>query len=107
MRPAALLTHLKQHHYGCGRAVSSGVLEAAFCVTGREIRTAVNTLRSMGEPVCSDENGYYCAANEQELQHSIRQLDSRIRKIAKAKNGLNTALVTHFLTETEGRTYGG
>ena len=107
MRPASLLAFLKQQHFGCGRAVSSGMLETAFCVTGREIRTAVNTLRSMGEPVCSDENGYYYAANEQELRHSIRQLDSRITKMAKAKNGLNTALATHFLTETEGRTYGG
>lgn len=107
MRPATLLNYLKQYHYGCGKAVSSGVLEAAFCTTGREIRTAVNALRAMGEPVCSDENGYYYAASGCEVQRSIRQLDSRIRKIAKAKKGLNTALVTHFSTETEGRTYGG
>ena len=101
MRPAALLAYLKQQHCGCGRAVSSGVLEAAFCVTGREIRTAVNTLRSMGEPVCSDENGYYYAVSGHEVLRSIRQLDSRISKITKAKKGLNHALCNHFPTETE------
>ena len=107
MRPATLLNYLKQYHYGCGRAVSSGVLEAALCTTGREIRAAVNALRSQGEPVCSDENGYYYAASGCEVQHSIRQLDSRMTKMAKAKRGLNTALATHFSTETEGGTYGG
>lgn len=90
-----ILSYLKKYHNGAGRAASSGVLEVAFSATGREIRTAVNALRSDGEPICSDENGYYYAVTEQELRHSIRQLDSRIGQIERAKNGLEKALSTY------------
>lgn len=95
MQYRILLGCLKKYHNGADKAASSSVLEAAFAVTGREIRTAVNALRSDGEPVCSDENGYYYAANEQELQHSVRQLESRIAKMHRAKSGLEQAL-THY-----------
>lgn len=97
MQIKALLSYLEKYHYGAQKAVLSGELEAALCVSGREIRSAINVLRSAGEPVCSDENGYYYAASEQELKHSIRQLDSRIGKIERAKKGLEKALPNYSI----------
>lgn len=101
MQDKTLLSYLKKHHNGADKAASSGVLEAAFAVTGREIRTAVNALRTGGEPICSDETGYYYAATEQELRHSILQLESRIGQIERAKRGLEKALSTYSNKETE------
>lgn len=92
MKHKTLLNHLKKYHYGADKAASSGVLEVAFAITGREIRTAINALRCGGEPICSDENGYYYAVKEQELKQSIQQLDSRIGQIERAKKGLEKAL---------------
>ena len=83
-----MLNCLKRRHFGRANAVKSPVLEARFGISGRVLREAVNELRCNGHPVCSDENGYYYASSEAELLATIRQLNSRISKIAKAKNGL-------------------
>ena len=43
---------------------------------------------SKGEPICSDYYGYYYAANQLEINATIAQLNSRIRSIADARDGL-------------------
>jgi biotin operon repressor len=83
-----LLTCLKRRHTGQRNAAKSPVLEKRFGVTGKNIREMVNALRCDGFPVCSDENGYYYAANEKELRDSIIQLSNRINGIAAARDGL-------------------
>lgn len=83
-----LLIKLKRYHYGQKNAVSSKELEAAFFVSGKKIRDAVNALRQDGEPICSDAGGYYYAVDALELNHSIHQLGGRIINIAKAQRGL-------------------
>lgn len=88
MDAEALLLYLQRRCTGQRNAVSSHALEALFRVRGAALRKAVNSLRCEGQPVCSDENGYYYAATEAELTATIRQLSSRISKIAGAKNGL-------------------
>lgn len=84
----AFCEYLKKHHKGSDNAVSSKTLEAVFYVKGTEIRRWVNSLRCKGEPICSDFYGYYYAANQHEINATIAQLNSRIRKITKAKDGL-------------------
>lgn len=91
MDSTRLLIKLKRYHAGAINAVSSKELEAAFFVSGKKIRDAVNELRQDGEPICSDRNGYFYAITEMEVNRSIRQLSSRIRSIAKAQRGLMTA----------------
>lgn len=105
MNSTALMYYLKKYHYGCSKAVSSGELEAALCVSSREIRAAVNTLRTHGQPICSGETGYFYPANALEVSRCIRQLDGRIRNIQKAKSGMLDALSNHFVDEME-VTYG-
>ena len=88
MEKEALLQYLKKRHTGYMNAASSRSLEVVFHVGGKPIRKAVNELRCDGHPICSDDNGYYYAETGTELNATIRQLQSRIIKIAGAKNGL-------------------
>lgn len=87
-----LLAYLKINHTGGEKAVQSRELENKFQVSSRNIRNIVNELRCEGYPICSDENGYYYAENKEEILKSIYQLDSRMGKIAEAKNGLVNSL---------------
>ena len=86
------LRYLKRSHTGEGKAVQSKCLEMKFQMSGRKIRDIVNALRCEGHPICSDDGGYYYAANRNEILGSIRQLNSRIEKIAEAKDGLVRSL---------------
>ena len=88
MEKEELLHRLEKHHTGYRNAVSSRYLETVFQVRGACIRKTINELRCAGHPICSGEEGYYYAANSMELTATIRQLSSRITKIAGAKNGL-------------------
>ena len=87
-----LAEYLHRYHTGETNAVTSRELERAFQMRGAELRREVNALRGDGIPICSFENGYYYAATAEELQSTIRQLRSRIAKIAFAERGLSRAL---------------
>ncbi len=84
--------HLKEYHCGEQRVVPSRELEAAFQIRGPDLRRLINSLRGDGVPICSLACGYYYAATEEELRRTIRQLRSRIKKIAFAERGLTKAL---------------
>ena len=73
--------YLKTYHKGAQSVISSRELEAAFHIR-----------RGDGIPICSSDSGYYYAGTEEELQRTIRQLRSRIKKIAHAERGLTKAL---------------
>jgi biotin operon repressor len=83
-----ILCYIKRMHTGRDRAVPSPELERRFGLCGATLRKHINTLRCRGYPICSDESGYYYAATYVELSDTIRQLHSRIVKIAQARNGL-------------------
>lgn len=84
--------HLKEYHRGELRVVPSRELEAAFQICGPDLRRTINCLRGDGIPICSSDSGYYYADTEEELRRTIRQLRSRIKKIAHAERGLTKAL---------------
>ena len=84
----ALCEYLAKNFRGANNPVSSKTLETVFHVKGTEIRRLVNSLRCKGEPICSDLDGYYYAANQHEINATIAQLSSRIQKIAQARDGL-------------------
>lgn len=92
-----LCEYLKNNHAGRENVVSSKTLEAVLYIKNREIRRCVNILRCNGFPICSDENGYYYASMQQEIDDSIALLNNLITKISSAKNGLLTA---HCNTKT-------
>ena len=84
--------HLEKYHCGECRAVSSRELERVFDIRGPDLRRVINRLRGEGIPICRFDYGYYYAETEQELQRTIRQLRSRIKKITYAERGLTKAL---------------
>ena len=88
----ALAEYLALYHKGEANAVTSRELECSFQMRGSELRREINALRGDGIPVCSFEGGYYYAATAEELERTIRQLRSRIKKIAFAERGLSSAL---------------
>lgn len=88
--------HLEDYHCGEACAVSSRELERAFDIRGPDLRRIINRLRGEGHPICSFDYGYYYAETEEELQRTIRQLQSRIKKIAHAERGLIKALAQRF-----------
>ena len=88
----ALAEYLALYHKGEVNAVTSRELECSFQMRGSELRREINALRGDGIPICSFEGGYYYAATAEELERTIRQLRSRIKKIAFAERGLSSAL---------------
>lgn len=86
------LTYIKKYHQGREKAVSSAYLQKKFSISSRTVRKIVNQLRNDGNPICSDENGYYYAIDKDEVLNSVYQMNSRIKEIAKAKNGLVKSL---------------
>ena len=52
------------------------------------VRGAVNQLRSEGEPVCSNGDGYWYASTTLEIQNTIEELEARSRSMNNAIAGL-------------------
>ena len=94
----ALAMCLEQYHKGEANAVTSRELECTFQMRGPELRREINALRGGGIPICSFEGGYYYAATAEELERTIRQLRSRIKKIAYAERGLSGILPNYVDT---------
>lgn len=91
----SIAEYLKAYHCGDQAAVTSRELEGVFRIRGPDLRRAINRLRGDGVPICSFDSGYYYAKTEEELQRTIRQLRSRIKKIAHAERGLTKALAMY------------
>ena len=79
---------LEREHQGKDNAIVSRALEERLGCKGTMIREMVNELRSAGVPICSDRNGYYIAKSREELDRTIVQLKSRVKKIQSAIDGL-------------------
>lgn len=81
---------LESEHQGKDNAIVSRALEERLGCKGTMIREMVNELRSAGVPICSDRNGYYIAKSREELDRTIVQLKSRVKKIQFAIDGLES-----------------
>lgn len=92
MEGQQLAEHLRQYHLGEPHAATSKELETAFSVRGKELRDTVNRLRRRGVPIASSSSGYFYAATEQEVRHTIAHMTNRISGIAAAIRGLNKSL---------------
>lgn len=56
------------------------------------VRKAINSMRSMGVPICSTHSGYYYSAETKEINKTIAFLKSRIETQLKAIYGLEKAV---------------
>lgn len=63
-------------------------LERLTNLDGVSIRREINRLRTAGNPIASDANGYYIATTEEELTATIKNLKSRSQAMNRAIEGL-------------------
>jgi hypothetical protein len=71
--------------------ITSRELEQITHRKGYQIRAEVNRLRVEGEPIVSDAQGYYIATTADELDATIRNLQSRRNAMNRAIEGLMEA----------------
>lgn len=71
--------------------ISTAMLKSITHLDPAVIRREINKARSDGEPICSDGDGYYYAETPNELNHTIKRMNSRIHKQIRAREGLKKA----------------
>ena len=80
--------YLREFHRGKEKAVFSRELQHIFRLEGRNIRRNVAKLRQEGFPICSDENGYYYAESQTEINHTVGRLNCLVTAVSNARTGL-------------------
>ena len=87
-RQSALCAYLRKYHTGKAHAVHSRELERLFSLNGRTLRRKISRLRQDGYPICSDENGYYYAENQSEINATVCRLNMLVTKISNVRTGM-------------------
>ena len=82
-----LCDYLKAKHVGHDKAVHSKKLEKRFGICPRTVRTYVNNLRKSGEPICSDDTGYWIAKDPKEARKTVKRLDNFVGEVNSARTG--------------------
>ena len=84
----AICNYLKKHHVGRDNAVHCKELEKMFSVDRRTVQRNVSLLRREGFAICSDQKGYYYAESQNEIDATIKRLNSQVQKMSTARNGM-------------------
>jgi biotin operon repressor len=71
--------------------ITSSEISRMANITGATVRHAVNESRAKFVPIASDSHGYFIAETPEQLNHTIAQINSRIHKMIKAREGLKKA----------------
>ena len=92
MNEEKLLQYLKIFCKGRANTQKSEEIELAVCISGNELRKAVNRLRRKGIPVGSSRSGYFYAVTAGEVYSTIRQLKVMANGLDAAITGLERSL---------------
>jgi hypothetical protein len=76
---------------GEGNRITASEINKLTNIKGAAIRRIVNESRAKFVPIASDCKGYFMAETPDELDHTIAQLNSRIHKMIRAREGLKKA----------------
>ena len=76
---------------GEGNRITSTEITRLTNLSGANIRKAANDSRARFVPIASDDKGYFIAETPEELNHTIAQINSRIHKMIRAREGLKKA----------------
>lgn len=87
-KKSAICIYLREHHKGKANAIHSQDLQRLFSIDGRNLRRKISSLRQDGIPICSDEDGYYYADNQQEINKTVRRLNGMVTGVSNARTGL-------------------
>ncbi len=88
-----ICTYLKGEHQGKSKAVHSRELERLFSIDSRSMQRVIHYLRKQGHPICSSEIGYFYAETQQEINETVRRMNTLMRSISKTCNNLLSASV--------------
>ena len=88
-----LCNYLMAKHVGQDKAIHSKKLEKRFDICPRTVRTYVNNLRKAGIPICSDDSGYWIAANPREVNKTVKRLGDFAGEVNNARTGLAYATI--------------
>ena len=88
-----LLDYLIENHKGKASAIHSKDLEEIFNIASCTVRRYVSNMRKSGIPICSDETGYWIAANPGEVNGTIKRLGNFMGGVGNAKTGLAYATI--------------
>ena len=88
-----LLDYLIENHKGKADAIHSKDLEEKFNIASCTVRRYVSDMRKSGIPICSDETGYWIAANPGEVNGTIKRLGNFMGGVGNAKTGLAYATI--------------
>ena len=87
-KKTAICEYLREFHRGREKAIYSRELQCIFSLDGRNIRRKISKLRQEGYPICSDENGYYYADTQAEINGTVGRLNGLVTSISNARTGL-------------------
>lgn len=88
-----IYNYLSSNYIGKANAVHSKVLEKHFGISSRTVRRYIGLLRKSGIPICSDDTGYWIAANPKEANKTVKRLGDFVGEINNARTGLAVAAV--------------
>lgn len=87
-KKSAICIYLQEHHKGKANAIHSKELQRLFTIDGRNLRRKISSLRQDGIPICSDEDGYYFADNQKEINRTVCRLNGMVTGVSNARTGL-------------------
>ena len=96
---AELLSLLKNGYVGAENYITSAEIEKALSINDRTVRNIINKLRTEGQPIGSNTDGYFYAQNVEEIEQTISCLLGRIKKVITATDGLVTSQRKFRITE--------
>lgn len=81
--------YLREYHRTEKTAINARDLGTLFNVKGKPLRDIINNLRQEGIPICSSWFGYWYSIDPEDVERTVKQLESRVIHISKAIEGLN------------------
>lgn len=87
-KKSAICIYLQEQHKGKANAIHSKELQRLFSIDGRNLRRKISSLRQDGIPICSDEDGYYFADNQKEINRTVCRLNGMVTGVSNARTGL-------------------
>ena len=81
----AICNYLKKYHVGRDNAVHCNELEKMFGIDRRTVQCNVSQLRREGFAIYSDQNSYYYAESQKEIDATIKRLNSQVQKMSTAE----------------------
>ena len=102
-----ILNALKEF-YGFKSPVKSEVLQENFGISGREVRTIINHLRTE-HPIGSGDGGYFYAKTQEELEPTFRRIEATLATVKTMIFNLRTSQkkLPRSTPATEPQTQGG